>query len=315
MPTCDVCGKQVDLPYNCNECGGTFCSSHRLPENHDCPGLKDWGDPDGVFDSGFDSSVGTAGSEDSGSFFDRLSRPGGPLGYFRGNMTFVFLAAMWITFLIQKLMEFVLLPSGAPIGTSYGIAFSETYRSIFTLTSAHPEYVWTWFTSIFSHGGFFHIAFNSIVIFFFGRIVEEYIGSRDFAILFLVSGAIAGLGQIALNAATGGGYAAVLGASGAALAVMGVLTVLNPNLTVYLYFLLPVPIWVLTIGFAAISALGVLSPGSGGVAQGAHLVGLVLGVVYGQYVKDKVDPPRKLQFGGGPGGPGGPGGGRRRGPF
>jgi hypothetical protein len=321
MPACDVCGKQVDLPYNCNECGGTYCSKHRLPEKHDCPGLQDWGDPDGVFDSGFDDSVGGETSGDSGGVLDRVSAPGGIGGYFRGNMTFVFLAAMWLTFLLQFLVKFALVGSPYFSGND-PISALRTYRSIFVLTTAHPEYIWTWFTSIFAHGGFFHIAGNSIVIFFFGRIVERYVGSRDFAVLFLVSGALAGLGQIGLVILTTDVVApfgigtGVLGASGAALAVMGVLTVLNPNLTVYLYFLLPVPIWVLTIGFAAISALGVLSPqaSAGGVAQGAHLVGLLLGVVYGQYVKDKVSAPRKLQFGGGPGGPGGPGG-RRRGPF
>ena len=39
MVKCDRCGKEVDLPFRCNYCGGYFCSEHRLPEFHDCPGL------------------------------------------------------------------------------------------------------------------------------------------------------------------------------------------------------------------------------------------------------------------------------------
>ncbi len=136
--------------------------------------------------------------------------PGGPLAYFRGNATYTFLALMWLTFIAQFIVGFFL-------GT-------ETMRSVFVLRPYYPEYVWTWFTSIFAHGGLYHIAGNSIVLFFFGPLVERYVGSRKFAILFLVSGVLAGLGQIAIQILqtpvvtplTPG----VVGASGAALAIM-----------------------------------------------------------------------------------------------
>ncbi len=39
MVKCDKCGKEEDLPFRCNYCGGYFCSEHRLPEFHDCTGL------------------------------------------------------------------------------------------------------------------------------------------------------------------------------------------------------------------------------------------------------------------------------------
>jgi Zn-dependent protease len=35
---CDYCGKDEDLPFTCNYCGGTFCAEHRLPEAHACQG-------------------------------------------------------------------------------------------------------------------------------------------------------------------------------------------------------------------------------------------------------------------------------------
>jgi hypothetical protein len=95
-----------------------------------------------------------------------------------------------------------------------------------------------------------------------------------------------------------------------------VLTVLNPNLKVYLYFVIPMPLWVLTFGFAAFSlvagfgaANGVGALG-GNVAHFAHLVGLVVGLAYGGRVKGRVGVPQSLQFGGGGGGAGGPGRGR-----
>lgn len=36
---CEVCGKDVLMPFKCRYCGGYFCAEHRLPEKHDCPGL------------------------------------------------------------------------------------------------------------------------------------------------------------------------------------------------------------------------------------------------------------------------------------
>jgi len=38
---CSKCGdKFSSTPYECNYCGKTFCSEHRLPENHGCEGLE-----------------------------------------------------------------------------------------------------------------------------------------------------------------------------------------------------------------------------------------------------------------------------------
>ena len=335
MSNCDECGKRESMPYQCRHCGGTFCAEHRLPEAHDCPGLADWSEPgDGVFDSGFDDSVSTG--DDGGLLGGRVDTGvGGPLGYIRGNMTIVYLGLMWVTFAVQ--LVFQVATGLYPLSAAAINANPEAYRlysAIFTLSPAHPEYVWTWVTSIFAHGGFAHIAINSIVVYFFGRLVEDYIGSKAFAGLFLASGVVAGLGQIGVQIlqlgyvpgsifeAINAGGAGVLGASGAALAIMAVLTVFNPGLRVYLYFLIPVPLWLLTAGYTAITVLAIVGGGvgSGGVAQVAHLLGLAIGLAYGYRVRDRVRVPRQLQFGGpggpggGPGGPGGPGG-RGRGPF
>ncbi|MFP4531013.1 MAG: rhomboid family intramembrane serine protease, partial [Halodesulfurarchaeum sp.] len=152
--------------------------------------------------------------------------------------------------------------------------------------------------------------FNSIVLYFFGPLVERKVGSKNFALLFVGSGVVAGLAQV-LVAAAMGGAAPVLGASGAIMALMGVLTVLNPNLRIYIYFILPMPLWVATALFAAysvfMSSLGGI--GAGGVAQLAHLAGLGIGLLYGLYLKQRgTRAPEQLQIGGG----GPPGGGRRR---
>ncbi|WP_262175993.1 rhomboid family intramembrane serine protease [Haloarcula laminariae] len=314
MSECDVCGKQENMPYQCGHCGGTYCAEHRLPEAHDCPGLDNWNDPQGVFDSGFDDSVDGGSSGGSTGFGDRFgvnTGPGGFFGYFRGNMTYVFLAVMAIVFVAQRITIALVATGSLP---------PAAYRSLFVLHPDNLFFVWTWVTSIFSHGGLFHILGNAIVIYFFGRLAEQQMGSKKFTLFFLGSGMLAGLGQVGLQLVQGGQAYGVLGASGAALAILGFVTVLNPDLTVYLYFLIPVPIWAITGFYAIISIAGTLSPQGAGllggnIAHTAHLVGLVVGLWYGRRVKDRARIPGQIQFGGRRGGPGGPGGPGGRGPF
>ncbi|GGN14459.1 rhomboid family intramembrane serine protease [Halarchaeum nitratireducens] len=284
------------MPYRCRFCGGTYCEEHRLPENHDCPGLDEWDDPAGVF-----------GPEETGreekSRVERavqsVGATGGPLGYLRGNVAYVFLGLMVLTVGLQGVVS------------TLGIS-SVSAQNLFTLNTTNLLWVYPWFTSIFAHGGFAHLLVNGIALYFFGPTVERRVGSGRFAALFLGAGALAGLAQVG-TAAFLGQYAAVLGASGAIMAVMGVLTVLNPSLRVYIYFILPVPLWLFTLGFAAYSLFvtSVGGIGSGGVAQVAHLAGLAVGLVYGAYLKSQGGrAPDELTLGGGPGGPGGPGRGR-----
>lgn len=39
MGKCDVCGKEVAMPFKCAFCGGLYCGDHRLPESHNCTQL------------------------------------------------------------------------------------------------------------------------------------------------------------------------------------------------------------------------------------------------------------------------------------
>ncbi len=320
MATCDACGRDENMPYNCRHCGGTYCSEHRLPENHDCPGLEQWNDPGGVFDSGFDDSIQTGTRGDRGRGRGRggtagiLARlgidlgPGGPLAYFRNNLSYLFLAIIVIVFGIQYILAPLfgirLPPAGVNPGTT-------TWGQIFTLSTVHPEYVWTWIISVFAHGSPMHLLFNAIVLYFFGPLVERQVGSKKFAILFIASGVIAGLGQVGVALVTGE-QVAVLGASGALMAIMGVLAITSPDLKVLLFFFIPMSIRTLTILFAAFSIFAFVSDGGifDGVAHFAHLVGLVIGLWYGNRIKDRVGRgPRQLNLGPGRGGggPGGPG--------
>ncbi len=41
MTNCDKCNRKIrELPFHCKYCGGYFCGNHRLPEDHNCRGIK-----------------------------------------------------------------------------------------------------------------------------------------------------------------------------------------------------------------------------------------------------------------------------------
>ncbi|MFC6754982.1 rhomboid family intramembrane serine protease, partial [Halorubrum tibetense] len=282
MATCDECGEYENLPYQCRRCGKTFCGEHRLPENHDCPGLSEWNDPEAVFDSGFDDIVEGGNRAADGGVADRVRRrvnratsTGGIAGYFRGNATYVLLAAMWLTMIGQWVA--IALGGGA------------LHNRLFMLESTALWQVWTWVTAVFAHdpGGLFHIIANSIVLFFFGPLVERAVGSKKFVGFFLVAGMVAGLGHALVGLLTNAPVA-VLGASGATFAILGVLTVWRPNLQILLFFIIPMKLKYLTWGTAVVSLAFVLDPslavaaGLDRIAHLAHLLGFVVGLVFGR---------------------------------
>jgi len=297
MATCDVCGERVDLPHQCNQCDEVFCGSHRLPEAHDCSALADWGRRDGFgrrderrarqdqSQNRDQNRAVTPASDERSDGETALARLGGILD---GNVTFVYLALMASTLVAQTLV----LPL---IGNDLA-----TWSAIFVLSTDHPEYVWTWITSVFAHGGLFHLFFNGVFIFFFGRLVEEYVGWKQYSLFFVGSGAIAGLAQVGVIAARGID-SGVLGASGAVYAIMGALLVINPRFRAYLFFFLPLPFWIIASGYGLMTVWYIQQggPAAGGVGHVAHLSGLIVGLIYGLYVKGSGGRlPDELRLGG-----------------
>ena len=140
---------------------------------------------------------------------------------------------------------------------------------------------WTLVTSIFLHAGFLHLLVNGMVLFFFGPTLEMRIGRRRFLYVFLGAGILAAAAQLLILS----GDPVVLGASGAILGVLGSLTVLAPRIPVLLFFLIPMPLWVVTAGFGVLSAALVFFDPGAPIAHMAHLTGVVVGLAYGYKLK------------------------------
>lgn len=156
----------------------------------------------------------------------------------------------------------------------------------------------------FLHGGVWHLLGNMIGLYFFGRTMEGMLGSRGMLKLYLASGTIGGLLQIALDFAFpnyfGGG---VVGASAGVFGLIAAFATHAPDdpITLLLFFVLPIsfPAKVLLIAEGAISLLGVVGPlihapiFDPGVAHAAHLGGMLTGILWIRWV---MAPGRSFEF-------------------
>jgi len=138
---------------------------------------------------------------------------------------------------------------------------------------------WTFVTYMFLHGGFLHLAFNMLMLFFFGSAVEERMGSSAFVRYYL----FCGLGGAALTLLLVMVWPvhAVIGASAAVFGVSLAFAMYWPDAPIFV-FPIPVPIkakW-LVIGLATIDLALQLLQVNDGVAHLAHLGGFLFGFLY-----------------------------------
>jgi membrane associated rhomboid family serine protease len=142
--------------------------------------------------------------------------------------------------------------------------------------------VWRLLTSVFLHSPHnpFHLIFNMFVLYWAGVRLEERYGGREFTLFYLAAGLFANLAKFLLQAAGVIESHSSLGASGAVTAAMVLYAFNWPHQRVLLFFVLPVPAFVLAIGYVALSALGVLGAGDQNVGHAAHFFGAVFGAAY-----------------------------------
>ncbi len=150
----------------------------------------------------------------------------------------------------------------------------------------HPAW-YTLVTSVFAHGGWFHLIGNMWFLWVFGNNVEDSMGHARFLVFYLVSGVLAALAQVVVQP---GSIVPMVGESGAISGVMGGYLVLYPlarvHLLVFFGFLVTtvaVPAYLMLLYWAGIqflSSLWSLGLGQeGGVAFMAHFGGFVAGAV------------------------------------
>ena len=149
---------------------------------------------------------------------------------------------------------------------------------------------WTVITYMFVHAGFWHIFSNMLMLFFLGRMLEEYVGPKKILSIYVL-GAIAGLFlQIASKHIfplfSDLPHGLIVGASGGVFAVAAALITYNPKLEVNFFGIFPIKlIWI--VGLYFLSEIMQVSKITG-VAHFAHIGGGIFGyLMISQYLKGK----------------------------
>jgi membrane associated rhomboid family serine protease len=258
---CSICGKKEMLPYKCKYCGWTYCSEHRLPENHDCPGLE---------------KLKTQARESGRIMYQPVSEPinkrsigipgmGRPgispyaIPVSRNYSLYIIMACV-AAFFLQKLIP----------------AFTGLFLLLPELAAVRP---WTAFTYMFLHGSGSHLFFNMLVLFFFGPTLERKIGSHKFLIVYFGAGLLSALGHMIFSGSP------VVGASGAIYGIFACLALLEPDMRLYVYFF-PMKITQALVLFALVNIL--LMGSNDMIAHGAHLSGLLFGLYMGFKIKKEM---------------------------
>lgn len=142
---------------------------------------------------------------------------------------------------------------------------------------------WTLITHMFLHEGLWHLAWNMLLFYWFGRIVGDFIGDRKILPIYILGG-LAGILVYFIAAKLGVvGSSIAMGASAAVMAVISTAACLSPNYMMRLliigdvsikYIVLFLIIWDL-VGISAMDNTGGHIAHLGGVAFGALFVYLI----------------------------------------
>lgn len=133
---------------------------------------------------------------------------------------------------------------------------------------------WTLGTYMFVHAGALHLLLNMLGLFFFGPVLEERWGGREFLKFYLLAGLGAALLALMFP------QAPIVGASGAVYGVMVAFAMNWPESPIYIYGIFPVKAKWLVGGLVGLSLFFALSGGGGGVAHLAHLGGALTAFLY-----------------------------------
>ncbi len=180
-------------------------------------------------------------------------------------------------FLFIYLVKLILrgIHGGAP---SFDVAF-ENFSNFFSLSGnlffdlTHP---WVFFTHMFLHFGFFHILWNMLFLYWFGRIVGDFIGNQRVLPLYLLGGLVGAISYVVFAQFAYGGQGVAFGASGAVNAIVVAAAVISPDYIIRLLFFGDVKLKFIAAIVVLLSIMGIADLNNTG-GNIAHLGGALFG--------------------------------------
>jgi len=158
-----------------------------------------------------------------------------------------------------------------------------------TVTAFGQLEVWRFVTFQFLHGGFWHIAFNMLALFFFGPAVEAYCGSRRRFLAFYFTCGVAGAalylflnlfsimgvplpGALAYPAST-----PLVGASAGVFGILMATSRIAGNATMLVFFVIPLKVKTGALLLFGLALFNLLTGGSNQGGDAAHVGGAIAG--------------------------------------
>ena len=163
---------------------------------------------------------------------------------------------------INVLVYLAEIAQGAGVNATSGSIFE--HGALYGPSVANGDW-WRLVTSMFLHYGPVHLGLNMLALWWFGSVLEQILGSGRFLLVYLVSGLAGSAGALIDNP-----NAVTVGASGAIFGILGAMLIIEYQRTGTLLgnaFIL-----------IAVNLIFGFSLGSGTIAVGGHIGGLVGGI-------------------------------------
>jgi membrane associated rhomboid family serine protease len=162
-------------------------------------------------------------------------------------------------------------------GNRLGDFFS--YFALYPIDVVRRGFLWQPVTYMFLHGNVWHILWNMLALWMFGRDLELHLGTRRFLKFYFVCGTGAGVCVVVANYLFGDPRVATIGASGAIYGILLASAVLWPDRVILFNFLIPIKMKYYVIIIGALAFIGSFNLNSG-VSEIAHLTGMLWGYIY-----------------------------------
>lgn len=131
-------------------------------------------------------------------------------------------------------------------------------------------------TSGFLHVDWLHLILNMYVLYAFGNIITNYLGTSSFLIIFF--GSLLAGSFYTLQYHKNEPYYSAVGASGAVSGVVYSSILLFPDMQLSLFFAIPIPGYIFAVGYLVYSIYG-MKQQLGNIGHAAHLGGAIGGFV------------------------------------
>jgi membrane associated rhomboid family serine protease len=153
---------------------------------------------------------------------------------------------------------------------------------------------WSIITYAFLHGGFLHILFNMMVLYFSGRLFLTFFTQKQLFGLYILAAIFAGLlfitGYNTLPMLANGGVTKMVGASAAIMAILIATAVYAPYMEVRLMLIGTIKLWHIALVLIALDLIQASVENTGGHLS--HLAGAAFGFIYIKLLQNGTDLSR-----------------------